>query len=102
MEAKEKINKLRLEKGWKLCQLARKAGITPNTVYNWYNSKNATPSAESIENVCTAFNISVAEFYADVQTDNLTEKEIRLLELFRKVPDKNKDKALTMLEMLTD
>lgn len=100
MDIKEKITKIRKQKGWSLSKLATQAGLTTTTVYNWYNDKNATPSRDSIEDVCVAFGISVAEFYADVEMDNLTEKEIRLLELFRKIPEKEREKALSMLELL--
>ena len=100
MNIKDKIEKLRISKKWTKSRLAREAGITPNTVYNWYNTTQATPSRESIENICTVFKISIAEFYADLETDNLSEKEIKLLEVFRKIPDKNKEKAISMLEML--
>ncbi|MBE7101412.1 MAG: helix-turn-helix transcriptional regulator [Clostridiales bacterium] len=100
MDIKEKITKIRKQKGWSLSKLATQAGLTTTTVYNWYNDKNATPSRDSIEDVCVAFGISVAEFYADIEMDNLTEKEIRLLELFRKIPEKEQEKALSMLELL--
>lgn len=100
MDIKEKITKIRKQKGWSLSKLATQAGLTTTTVYNWYNDKNATPSRDSIEDVCVAFGVSVAEFYADVEMDNLTEKEIRLLELFRKIPEKEREKALSMLELL--
>ena len=100
MDIKEKITKIRKQKGWSLSKLATQAGLTTTTVYNWYNDKNATPSRDSIEDVCVAFGISIAEFYADIEMDNLTEKEIRLLELFRKIPEKEQEKALSMLELL--
>ncbi len=100
MDIKEKITKMRKQKGWSLSKLATQAGLTTTTVYNWYNDKNATPSRDSIEDVCVAFGVSVAEFYADIEMDNLTEKEIRLLELFRKIPEKEQEKALSMLELL--
>ena len=100
MDIKEKITKIRKQKGWSLSKLATQAGLTTTTVYNWYNDKNATPSRDSIEDVCVAFGISIAEFYADIEMDNLAEKEIRLLELFRKIPEKEQEKALSMLELL--
>lgn len=102
MDIKEKITKLRKERNWSLCKLANEAGISQTAVYNWYNDKNATPSRATIEDVCAAFGISVAQFYADVDTDELSEQEIRLLEIFHKIPDKNKSKALSMLEMLIE
>lgn len=100
MDIREKIDKLRKERGWSKCKLARMAGITPASIYSWYNGDDHTPNRDSIEGICIAFGISVAEFYADIDMDNLTEKEIRLLELFRKMPEKEQNKALSMLELL--
>ena len=100
MEIKEKIDVMRKARGWTLSRLAKEIGLSTTSVYNWYNEKNTNPSREAIEDVCAAFGVSVAEFYADVETDKLTEKELRLLQLFREIPDKNKDKALSMLEIL--
>ena len=102
MDIHGKITKLRKERGWSLSKLAKEAGIPETTVYNWYNEKHFTPSRDKIEDVCATFGISVAQFYADVDTDELSEQEIRLLEIFNKIPDKNKSKALSMLEMLIE
>ena len=97
MDIKTKIDKMRKERKWTKSRLAREAGITPNTVYNWYNQNDATPTRESIENICFAFGVTVASFYGDVDANDLTEQEIQALEYFRKIPDKKKPTALSML-----
>ena len=102
MDIKAKIDQMRKERKWTKSRLAREAGITPNTVYNWYNQNNAIPTRESIENVCFAFGITVASFYGDVDPDNLTEQEIQALEYFRKIPDKKKVLALSTLKAFCD
>ncbi len=100
MNIVEKIDKLRKEKHWTKSMLATQAGITPNTVYNWYNDKKATPTRESIENVCSALGVSVISMYADVDMDNLSATEVELLEAFRKIPDAKKDIAIAMLKAM--
>ncbi len=102
MNIHEKITSLREARGWSLSRLAKEACIPLTTVYNWYNENHFTPSRDKIEDVCAAFKISVAEFYADVDSDKFSSQEIRLLELFHKIPEKNKDKAIALLEMLVD
>ena len=102
MNIHERIKNLCEEKGLSLSKLAKQAGLSETTVYDWFNENNRTPSIKALEDICSVFGISLAQFFSKVDFDNLTEKEIRLLELFRKVPDKNKDKALAMLEILTD
>ncbi len=100
MNIHDKITELRTARGWSLARLAKEACIPPTTVYNWYNENHFTPSRDKIEDLCAAFRISVAEFYADVNGDSLSAKEIRLLQLFRQLPEVNKDKAIALLEML--
>ena len=102
MTIKEKIEAMRKERKWTKSRLAREAGITPNTVYNWYNDKDAMPTRESIENICCAFGVTVASFYGDVEETDLSEQEIQALEYFRKIPDKKKELALSALKAFSD
>ena len=102
MTIKEKIDTMRKERKWTKSRLAREAGVTPNTIYNWYNDNNAMPTRESIENICCAFGITVAGFYSDVEENDLTELEVQALEYFRQIPDKKKQTALAMLKAFID
>ena len=102
VEVKEKIDNLRKKYGWSKSRLAREIGISPTSVYNWYNDRDCTPSRETLEDICSVFNISIAELYTDIETTSLSEKEIQLLELFRNIPEKKKDNALAMLKMLKE
>ena len=45
MNVLDKIEKLRLDRGWSVYRLAEKAGITDKCIYNWYN-RNTMPSIE--------------------------------------------------------
>jgi DNA-binding helix-turn-helix protein len=100
MNVKEKITALRKEREWSKRRLAKEAGLTPSTIYNWYNERNNEPSKEAIEDICAAFNISMAEFFSDLEIDKLTEKETKLLEIFQKLPDKKKDALITVAKVL--
>lgn len=44
--------------------LARKVGLNPTTIYK-IEANNAKPSLGSLENICDALNISLAEFFAE-------------------------------------
>ena len=100
MNVKEKITALRKEREWSKRRLAKEAGLTPSTIYNWYNERNNEPSKEASEDICAAFNISMAEFFSDLEIDKLTEKETKLLEIFQKLPDKKKDALITVAKVL--
>lgn len=102
MDIKAKIDKLRKERGWSLFKLAKEAGIYPTTVYNWFNSINATPTREKIDDLCAAFGISTASFYADIDANELTAEEMELLEVFHKIPDKKKGVAIATLKAMCE
>lgn len=100
MDVKEKIAKLRKERGWTLGKLAHEAGISTSAVYNWYNDKNYTPGRDAIEDVCAAFGITQSEFWADVEVDKLTDKEMKLLESFRNMSAKKQEAVINIMQEL--
>ena len=61
-----------------------------------------TPSRSSIEDICRAFEISVAAFYNDVDLDKLMPQQIELLNLFEKVPDTKKTVILDIVRSFID
>lgn len=81
MDILKKILTLREERGWTEYKLAEKSGITQSTISTWYR-KNILPSISSLENICTAFNITLSQFFAenseDVQDLNDIQKKIIL------------------------
>lgn len=78
MNVLDKIEKLRLDRGWSVYRLAEKAGITDKRIYNWYN-RNTMPSIETIEKICEAFGMTLSQFFAE---GNLIEVDEELKELF--------------------
>jgi|GEM_PF-6694732 hypothetical protein len=102
MNAKEKITALRRERDWSKRRLAKEAGLTPSTVYNWYNDRNNEPSKEAIEDICAACGISLSEFFSDIDIDKLTDKETKILELFQKLSDRKQDALITIAKVLEE
>lgn len=97
MKIQERILQLCKERNWSLYKLAHEAGISETTVYGWFNKNEFTPSRSSIEDICSAFEISVATFYNDVDLDKLTPQQIELLALFEKVPDAKKSVVIDIV-----
>ena len=97
MDIHERITELRKARGWSLSKLAKEACIPETTVYNWFNEKHYTPSRDKIEDLCAAFGISVAQFFCEVNFDNLTPNDVQLLELFHTLPE---EKQLLAIELL--
>lgn len=102
MDIHKRILELCKERGWTLYKLAHEAGISEATVYGWFNENHFTPSRSSIEDICRAFEISVAAFYNDIDLDKLTPQQIELLALFEKVPDAKKSVVLDIVRSFID
>lgn len=71
----ERITSYRQKKGWTEYQLAEQSGLTQSTISSWYR-KNMLPSISSLEKVCTAFGITLSQFFA-VDEDNFSLTDIQ-------------------------
>lgn len=98
MDVKNRIDELRIKKGWTLSKLANEIGVSDTTVYSWFNEQNYEPSRRTIESVCEIFDISLAEFYAGLDLSDVRGKEAVLLEAFRSVPDERKDQVISIVK----
>lgn len=59
-----RVDELRLQKGWSVYELAKRAGVTQNTLYRW-KSKKSSPTLYLLENLAGALNISVVHLLID-------------------------------------
>ncbi len=75
----EQIVYYRRQKGWTEYQLAEESGLTQSTISSWYR-KNMIPSIPSLEKVCSAFGITLSQFFS-TEDDNfsLTSRQKELL-----------------------
>lgn len=74
----QKLICLQNQYGWSDYRIAKEAGLSPNTVSNIYR-RNNTPSLASLEALCNAFGITMAQFFAE---DELVELTPELQKLF--------------------
>lgn len=59
-----RIQSERVKRSWTAYNLAKNAGLTQSTISTWYR-KDLQPSVASLEKICTAFGISLSEFFMD-------------------------------------
>ena len=94
----ERINELRLERGWSVNNLALEAGITQSTL-NSVLQRGTAPKIDTLQCICNAFGISLSQFFLEEEeTKLLTGKEKELVSAFRKLP---KDKQYALLDLLS-
>lgn len=64
MNVQERIKELMRIKGWSEYKLAKEAGLPQSTISHLFKRNNA-PTYPTIESICEAFGITMAQFFAD-------------------------------------
>ena len=98
MDVLEKIDKLRLDRGWSINYLAMEAELTQSTLNNLY-TRGAEPKLSTLRAICNAFGISLAEFFADEKDSvkyNNIDKELQ--ERIAKLSIQQKNTLLDFLQ----
>lgn len=93
MDVLEKIDRLRLERGWSVNNLAMEAMLTQSTLNNLY-SRHAEPKLSTLRAICAAFGITLAEFFSEEQ-DTADEELVRRV---RALSDEQKHGLLLLLK----
>lgn len=94
-----RLNELMELKGITKADLARVAGVSPQSVNNWF--ARGTLGKNSALKIAEAFGVSVAWVLGeDVDESNgLREKERRLLTLFNQLPESEQDRMIDTFEL---
>lgn len=96
MDVIAKIEKLREERGWTKYRLAEESMLTYSTLSAMY-LRNTPPKLDILEMICTAFGISLAQFFADGnEAEILSPDEKELIRKYRRLTDEKK-KAINIL-----
>ena len=80
MDIRQRLIELQQQRGWSDYKIAHEAGLSSNTVSNIYRRGN-TPSLVTLEALCKAFGITMAQFFAEGDMIEITPE---LRELFDK------------------
>ncbi len=97
----EKIDKLRIERGWSVNNLAMEAMLTQSTLNNLY-MRNTEPKISTLRAICNAFGITLAEFFMDEEfTKEQENNEKELSDRFSKLTDTQKKAFMSMLRSIT-
>ena len=91
-----KLNKLRNERGWSVHKLSKEAGLKQSTVNNLF-SRNNLPTLPTLEKLCSAFGISLAEFFSEYSEQVLTDEQKLLLNEWNKLTVEQKKNLLPIL-----
>jgi len=98
MNVLEKIRQYRIERNWTEYQLAEKSELPQSTISSWYR-KNQIPTIPSMEKICKAFGITLAQFFTDdnSETVQITNSQSNLLHEWNRLTERQKSVVLDLL-----
>ena len=86
MNILDKIDALRKERGWSVNNLAMEAMLTQSTLNNLYTRKTE-PKLSTLRAICSAFGISLAEFFAEEEKESNEKRSDMEQELAAKIAE---------------
>ena len=96
----KRIRELMEKNGYNTYRLAKQSGISLSTLSSMFEH-NTEPRIETQEKICSACNISVAQFFERSSRD-LSSEQSRVLDLYDSLSPKSKDMALSYLCFLSE
>lgn len=98
MTTLEKIDKLRIQRGWSINNLAMEAMLTQSTLNNLY-SRKAEPKLSTLRAICDAFDITLSEFFEE-ENESDTEIDKNLQRKISKLTYRQKKALLDFLKTM--
>lgn len=78
MDVIKQITELTKERGWSTYRLSYESGLSSSTIANIYR-RNTIPSLTTLESICSAFGITLSQFFAkDMNAVPLTKEKKHL------------------------
>ena len=99
MDAQRRIKQLMEERDWTDYQLAKESNLSHSTVTNMFNRNNA-PTLPTLEAVCKAFGITLAQFFTQGNSPELTEEQRILFAKWSTLKDDQKQALLALIDTM--
>ena len=99
MDTQKRIRELMAERGWTDYRLAKEANLPHSTVTNMFNRNNA-PTLPTLEAVCQAFGITLAQFFASDGETPLTSEQQTLFAKWSTLTDRQKQILLDLMDSI--
>ena len=99
MDTHSRLRQLMTERGWTAYRLAKESVLSESTLANIFK-RNTVPSISTLEAVCAAFGISLAQFFADQDMVELTPELKELFDNWVSLTPEQKQAALQMIRAM--
>ena len=101
MDILDKIEKMRLERGWSVYQLALLSGLTDKCIYNWYK-RDTVPTIKTLSAICNAFGVTLSQFFAEGSLLEVTEEQKELFDDYSALSPAQKSSVKAMIAAFKD
>lgn len=98
MNFQESFQRILEAQGTNANLVAKNTGISVNTIYTWTN-KGASPALDKLVPIADFLNVSLDELAGRVPPQH-TEQEVQLLNMFKKLPDTQKQEVLNYVDFI--
>ena len=99
MDTHSRLRQLMAERGWTAYRLAKASGLSESTLANIFK-RNTVPSIATLEAICSAFDISLAQFFAESEMVELTPELKELFNNWVSLTPEQKQAALQMIRAM--
>ena len=99
MDTHSKLRQLMAERNWTAYRLAKESGLSESTLANIFK-RNTVPSISTLESICSAFGISLAQFLAESEMVELTPELKELFDNWVSLTPEQKQAALHMIRAM--
>lgn len=98
MDVIKRIDALMKERNWSNYKLAAESGLSSSTIANIYR-RNTTPSISTLEAICSAFGITLAQFFTeDSYTVQLNSEQRDLFYRWMSLTDSQKELIYKLIQ----
>lgn len=99
MDTNERLRRLLNESGWSEYRLAKNCGLAQSTLANIFK-RNTVPSISTLEAICNGFGITLAQFFSDGETVELTPELKEVFDHWLALTVEEKEAILVMMRVL--
>lgn len=101
MDAQKRLRQLMEERSWTEYRLAKESGLSQTTISNLFRRNNA-PSLPTLEVICHAFGISLAQFFSESsEAIELTLEQRELFERWITLTQEQKKVLFDLIKIMT-
>ena len=98
MDVIQRIDILMRERNWSEYKLAAESGLSSSTIANMHR-RNTIPSISTLEAICSAFGISLAQFFTeDGNMVQLNDEQMQLFQRWVTLTERQKDLVYKLIE----